>query len=122
MGEVCVAGVITALLLPKAETGKLETKLGFVKNVGDSVVESAVEKSVGEELSLNNRVLMLLSNFAPSALGTGRCSLGSFAAMMSMGPGVVLFGMGPPNARRWHGESASRGSGTASRGGGVIGI
>ena len=79
----------------EAETVVLETKFGFVKSVGDSE-ESEVDVGKGGLLSLNNNPLLLLrSYFAPSAVGTGSCRLGSFAAMMSMWVGS--HGMGPPN-------------------------
>lgn len=81
IGEVCV------IVVPKRGvegTVLLETSVGFVKSVGDSLWESGVF-SRGELLSLNNNPLLLLrSNFAPSADGTGRCRAGSFTAMLLM--------------------------------------
>lgn len=92
---------VVVLLLPnkgEEETVVLETRFGVLKSVGDSV-ESKVVDVAGELLSLNNNPVLLLlgTNFAPSAFGTGRCRLRSFAAMMSMGLGCVASrGMGPP--------------------------
>ena len=67
IGEVCD-------IIPNREvegTVLLETRFGFVKSVGDSLWESGVDTR-GELLSLNNPLLLCRSNFAPSAVGTGR--------------------------------------------------
>lgn len=102
-GESIIGVLIcVVVLLPnKGEGGTvvLETRFGVLKSVADSV-ESKVVDGAGELLPLDNNPLLLLlgTNFAPSAFGTGRCRLRSFAAMMSMGLGcVVSCGMGPPN-------------------------
>ena len=99
----------------EGETVVFETRLGVLKTVGDSDEESDVNGEADGLLSLNNNPLLLLyrPNFAPSALGTGRCSVWSFTT-------VTLVSMGTPNSRR--GRSAPTWTCSGSPGGGIIGV
>jgi hypothetical protein len=97
MGELAVCAVML-LNRGEGETVELETRLGFEKSDGDSLESELSGEGCGL-LSLNNNPLLLLSsNFPPSAVGTGRRRLGSFTAMMLMSLGGVCAGMGTPNS------------------------
>jgi len=82
------------------ETVVLLTGNGILNSEGDSVGEPDVKGEASELLSLNNNPLLpLRTNFALSSV-MGRCSAGSFTAMVLMSVRIVSW-MGTPNARRW---------------------